>query len=272
MEKMYRLAFIALLGTLAFAQTDAPQADKPPAGVDQALLKRVNELFTMFMKQDYRKAESWIAEDTKDYYYGGSKPEIRKFEVMSVEFSDHFTHAKAIVRVTEPVVIAGFPPGDMTVNLPTLWKLENGDWCFYEDPDKIGNPSGLRTKVQAAVDTAAAAGAAAGGAVPPPQAMLANLPQDPSFTLGRLQVDKPNIKLAPGAEERITISNGLPGPVSLELGAPLPGIEAKLDRADVARGEKATLTLKAGKEPGSGTYYLRIMPTGEALAIQVQAK
>ncbi len=90
--------------------------------------------------------------------------------------------------------------------------------------------------------------------------------------MGKLQVDKPSVILSAGAEQKIIIANGLPGPISLELGAPLQGIEAKLDRADVARGEKATLTLKADQHPGAGTYYLRVMPTGEALSVQVQVK
>jgi hypothetical protein len=70
--------------------------------------------------------------------------------------------------------------------------------------------------------------------------------------------------------EKITIANGSPGPITLEYGYPLSGIEAKLDRSEVGRGEKAVLTLTAGKEPAGGFYYLRIMPTGEAIRINVQ--
>ena len=229
---------------------------------------RVNEFYTMMVNGQYRKAEGWIAEDTKDYYYGGSKPEIRKFEVLSIEFSDHFTHTKAITRCTEPVVVAGFPPGDMTVNIPSLWKLENGNWFLYEDPDKIRNPGGLRTKVQAVVDEAAAHAAAN----PPLPAMPKEMPKDPSFVLGKVQIDKPQVRLAAGASETVAITNGASGFITLELGYPLPGIEAKLDRTDVGKGEKAILTFTAGKQPSGGTYYLRVMPTGEAIRIQVDVK
>jgi len=262
MKEMYRIALFAILGAVAFAQADAPPAEKPPAGVEQTVLARANEFYALLLKHQYRQAEAYIAEDTKDYYYAGSKPDVRNFEILKVEFSESFTHAKVLTRCTEPVVVAGFPPGNMTVTVPTLWKLENGTWYLYEDPDKITNPSGLRSKIQSSVDAAAA--------TPNAPPMPKDLPKDPSFALGKVMVEKQEIKLAAGGTQKITIANGSPGPITLEYGYPLSGIEAKLDRSEVGRGEKAVLTLTAGKEPAGGFYYLRIMPTGEAIRINVQ--
>ena len=88
-----------------FPPAVTPLAEKPPAEVDQALRGRVNEFYTMMKNKDYRKAEGWIADDTKDYYYAGPKPDIRSFELLSVEFSD-LAHAKALVRCTMPLVVA----------------------------------------------------------------------------------------------------------------------------------------------------------------------
>ena len=269
MKEMYRIALFAILGAAAFAQTDAPPAEKPPEGLEQAVRTRVTEFYTMMLNGQYRKAENWIAEDTKDYYYGGSKPEIHKYEVLTIEFSDHFTKAKALTRCMEPVVLAGFPPAEMTVTIPSLWKIENGNWYLYEDPDKISNPSGLRSKIQAVVDGAAANSPGAHPALP---AMPKEMPTDPSFALGKIQVDKKQVEVAPGEVEKVAITNASDGPVTLELGYPLRGIDAKLDRTEVAKGEKAILTLTAGKDPGAGPYYLRVMPTGEAIRIQVQIK
>ena len=264
MIEMYRIALFVLLAASSFAQTDAAPVEKPPAGLEQAVRARVNEFYSMMLNRQYRKAEALIAEDTKDYYYGGAKPEIHKYEVMTIEFSDHFTHAKAMTRCTEPVVVAGFPPGDMTVTVPSLWRLEDGNWYLYEDPEKISNPSGLRTKIQSAIDSSAAKNA------PPP--MPKELPKDPSFVLGKVLIDKNEVKLAAGSVETVAISNGSAGPITLELGYPLAGVAAKLDRTDVPRGEKAILTLTAGKEPTGGLYYLRVMPTGEAIRISVKLK
>lgn len=262
MKRMHRIALFAILGAVAFGQTEAPPAEKPPAGLEQTVSTRVNEFYALLVKHQYRQAEAYIAEDTKDYYYAGSKPDVRSFEVQKVEFSDSFTHAKVFTRCTEPVVVAGFPPGNMTVSVPSLWRLEDGNWYLYEDPDKISNPSGLRSKIQSSIDAAAANPAA------PP--MPKELPKDPSFALGQVQVDKTEIKLSAGGAEKVTITNGSTGPMKLEYGYPLPGIEAKLDRSEVGKGEKAILTLTAGKEPNGGFYYLRIVPTGEAIRINVQ--
>ena len=267
MKEMYRIALFALLGTAAFAQTEAAPPEKAPAELEQIVKARVDEFYTRMLKRQYRQAEALIAEDTKDYYYAGAKPEIHKYELISIEFSDHLTHAKALTKVTEPVTMAGFPPSEMTVTIPSLWRVEGGTWFLYEDPDKISNPSGLRTKIQDAVDSAAAA---TGAGAPP--GMPKEMPKDPSFALGKVLVDKTDVRLTAGATETIVIANGSQGPFTLEPGAPLPGIEAKLDRTELARGEKAILTLTAGKEPKAGVYYLRVMPTGEPIRINVQVQ
>jgi hypothetical protein len=270
MKLMYRIALFALLGAAAFAQTDTPPAGKPPAEVEQALRARVNELYTLLKNHEYRKAEGLIADDTKDYYYAGPKQDVHTFEVLDIEFSDRFSHAKATTKCSEPLVVAGFPPGVITLKIPTLWRFENGNWYLYEDPAKIASPSGLQGKVQAAVE----AGTAAATAPPSeaPKDMPKEIPKDPAFVLGKLQVDKPEVTLAAGATELITIGNSSNGPMQLELGYPLKGIEAKLDRTEVGKGEKAVLTLKAGKEPAGGTFYLRVMPTQEVITIHVQVK
>jgi hypothetical protein len=266
MKAMHRIALFAIMGTMAFAQTDSTPAEKPPDGLEQAVLARANELYALLVKQQYRQAEAYIAEDTKDYYYAGAKPEIRKYEVQRVEFSDHFTRAKVFTRCTEPVVVAGFPPGDMNVTIPTLWKLENGNWYLYEDPNKVRNPGGVATQLP---PLPARAGAPATPTMPAMPAMPKDLPKDAGFVLGKVQVDKREVKISAGGTEKVTIANGSAGTISLECGYPLGGIQAKLDRTEVNRGEKAVLTLTAGKEPAGGAYYVRIMPTGEALVINV---
>jgi hypothetical protein len=266
MKGMYRIALFVILANTVFAQTEAPPpVVKPPAEVEKAVLDRVNGFYELMMQQKYRQGEAYVAEDTKDYYYAGSKPDVRKYQVLSVEFSD-LTHAKAMTRCTEPVVVAGFPPGEMNVVVPSLWKFENGNWYLYEDPNKITNPSGLRAKIQSAVEKA-------GAGNPTLPTMPKEMPTDPSYVLGKLHIDKPEVKLTAGATEKVTIFNDAPGPVTLELGYPLPGIEARLDRADVGKGEKAVLTLTASKGGASGGFfYLRVVPTGEAVQIRVQVQ
>ncbi|HUB79672.1 MAG TPA: hypothetical protein VMB03_12790 [Bryobacteraceae bacterium] len=261
---MYRIVLLAFAGSMAFAQTKAPAAENPPGVLEQAVRARANEFYGLLVQQKYRQAEAYVAEDTKDYYYAGPKPEIHQFEVLKVEFSDD-THARVITRCIEPIVMAGFPPGNVTVNVPTFWKLENGNWSVYESPDKIRNPSGLRS---VPVLPRPAGAALPTEAVPPPPDFR-DLPKDAGFVFGKVRADKTEVKLSAGGTETITIMNSSSGPITLEYGYPLGGVEAKLDRTDVAGGGKATLTLTAGKDPRPGSYSLRVLPTGEAIRINV---
>jgi len=72
--------------------------------------------------------------------------------------------------------------------------------------------------------------------------------------------------------ETVTIVNNAAGPVTLEPGYPLGGIETKLDRTELGRGEKAILTLTAGKGASGGYYYVQVAPTGEPLHINVKVQ
>lgn len=263
MKGMYRIALCALLAAAAFAQTDVPPPEKPPVDVDQALRDRATEFYTLLKNQEYRKAEALVAEDTKDYYYAGPKPEIHNFEIVGIEYSEHFTHATVTTKCTEPVVVAGFPPSVLTLKIPTLWKVENGLWVVYEDPEKIHSPGGLQRKIDVAISGAVAA------TMP---TMPKDLPKDASSLFGKVQLERPEMELKSGESQTVAIYNGAPGPITLELGYPLKGIETKLDRTDLTAGQKAILTMTAGKEPVGGPYSLRVMPTGEILNLKVIVK
>jgi hypothetical protein len=155
----------------------------------------------------------------------------------------------------------------MNVVVPTLWKVENGNWYLYEDPNKIRNPGGAATQLPP--PATGASGTPTTPATPALPAMPKDLPKDAGFVLGKVQMDKSNVRISAGGTQKVTIANGSTGTISLEYGYPLGGIQAKLDRTEVNRGEKAVLTLTAGKEPTGGTYYVRVMPTGESLVINV---
>jgi hypothetical protein len=269
MERMHRFIPFLLLGASAFGQTGEPQTEKPPAYIEQAVRARVNEIYTLWKAEQYRKAESLVAEDTKDYYYSGSKPIIKSFEVLDVQYFDDFKIAKVFTKVVEPVVIAGFPPGEMTVKMPTLWRFEDGNWYLFEDRTRMTAAGGIQSKIQAAVE---AATAGAGVDVTAASGMPKDLPQTPDFAMGKLTPDKKEVEISAGTTQEVHISNSSPGTMELELGAPLKGIAAKLDHAEVARGGQAVLTLSAGKEPVGGVFYLRVLPTNEVIQIRVGVK
>jgi hypothetical protein len=262
---MARVFPFALLVAAAFAQTAPPPAAKPPAEVDQTLRARVNEFYTLLKNHEYRKAEGLVAEDTKDYYYDGSKPEVSNFEILAVEWTDRFTRAKVTTQCSQMLVVPGFPASEVKLRVPTTWKLENGNWYVFVDQSKQLSPVGLPLKPPSGTASGAASG-------PPPAGIPREIPTTTDFVLGKLQADKQTVHLAPGTSEQVTLTNGSAGFMQLQLGYPLAGVEAKLDRANLNQGEKAILTLQAGKEPKPGIYSLRVMPTQEVIDIQVQVK
>jgi hypothetical protein len=86
------------------------------------------------------------------------------------------------------------------------------------------------------------------------------------------KTDKDSVELSPGSAADVTISNGSPGPMTVQVLGALAGIEAKLDRTQVKAGERAVLTLRAGKDAQSGTLQVRIDPIGKIIPIQVSVK
>jgi hypothetical protein len=253
---MYRLALTLLMGAAAIAQT----AEKPPAEVDAALRARMNAFFTLEKNHDFRHAEALISDDTKDYFYNGAKPEIRSFEVFDIHYKDNFTKAETITKCVQMVVLAGFPPGEMTLKVPTLWRFENGDWYLYEDPSKMGggDPDGVQAKLHKAME------AAASGSLTDLAAANAEFP--------KMQVDRREVELVPGEPQQVTITNVSIGRMELKLPYPPKGVEIKLDRRFLEKDEKAVITLQAGDDATGGSYKVGVLPTGEIIDIQVKVK
>jgi len=266
---MLRCAILALFAFASLAQT-APQAvEKPPADVDQALRARINEFYTLMVNREYRKAEAYVADDTKDFYYEGKKPEVVRFELASVTYSEHFTRALASLKCTQRLPVPGLPGGEWTLSIPSAWKWENGNWYWYVDQSKIVSPVGLAT---GATPPSAAQSPSRPGGTPATGVLPDRIPATPDFVFGKIQADKQAVALEPDGADKITITNGAQGLMQLRLSGTVPGVEGKLDRSDLKAGEKAVVTLQAGKDPGQGMLYVVIQPTNEAIAIRVTRK
>ena len=268
----FRIALLAVCCAAALAQTGAPDTEKPPADVEQAVLARATEYYTLLLNHEYRKAEAMVAEDTKDFYYNGSKPNITKFEVKGVRFSDHFTRAVVSTVVSQkavmPLGMPGGNAGDWALTLPSAWKFENGNWYYFVDQSVILNPVGKATRVQGASGSAGSTGVK----VPTPEEIEKEISKPPDFAYGKVTADKPAVTLGPGETEKVAIVNGAQGQVRLRLSGQITGVAARLDRAQVDAGDKAILSLEAGKDATGGILYVQVIPTGESIPIIVKMK
>ncbi len=115
-------------------------------------------------------------------------------------------------------------------------------------------------------------GGGAGGSVTDPTAGM-KLP-DVNSVLASVQADRTSVKMprAANAEEKVTISNSLPGLVTLQLDrASYPGLEVTLDKKELRGGEKAVVTIRslAKSTFQPSTVAISVQPLNRTIAIQV---
>jgi hypothetical protein len=259
--RMFRLSLFVFCAAVLSAQDPAELFHQPPPDVDRALRERVTEFFELHVKGEFRQAESLVAEDTKDFFYNGNKPRYISFEITHIKYNEDFTKAQVTLMCEQYIHAPGFEGKPMKVPTPSTWKLENGKWCWYVDQEQLHNtPFGRMWSDPKASSS---------GPAPAPPLSIATTAQQ-FYAL--FKVDKDSVALAPGGTGQVTISNGSPGSMTVEVIGALEGVEAKLDRAQVKAGDKAVLTLHAAEGAKSGTLKLRIAPIGKIVPIAVSVK
>ena len=218
-----------------------PQASQQaPPEVDAALRARVTQFYQLEVEGKFNRALQMVAEDTKDLFVGSSKPTYQSFEMHSIQYSGDFTKAEVVVLVNRLLPIQGFMGHPLPTKMLSRWKLENGQWCYYVDPQKDlpATPFGRLAPPGMAVPTGGTPGASR--PLPP---MPSNLPNPRALT-----VDKPSVQLKSSgpSSEQVAISNPSPWPAVLTLSDPkVAGLTVKLDPLAVKPGQKAILNIRS---------------------------
>ena len=222
------------------AQNAADVFAKAPPEVDDALRARITKFYQFQVDGKGRQAEELVAEDSKDFFYNMAKPRFLSFEVRDITYSDNFTKAKAMIVVEMYVMMPGFGAKPMKVPGSSLWKLDNGQWCWYVTEDM------LETTPFGKMKPGAAPGA---GGLPD----LKNAPTVASLAK-QVQADKLRAALmagGPASSDQIKIHNSMPGSVRIELQHPdVRGLEIKADRTEIPSGENAVVSFRY--VPGHG--------------------
>lgn len=258
----YRFLLAGLVATACFAQTALPAEVKAPAEVETALRARVNEFYSLLLKKDFRRAEALIAEDTKDYYYGIAKPDFVKYELLEIHFTD-LTHAIATTQCAQKVTQPGFPMGEWSLKVPSLWKLENGNWFWYINQNETMTPVGIVQRKDGAVRAPEAPAVA--------RTIPKDIPTSAEFVMGKVVLDRNSVVLDGEKPEKIIVANGSAGEIRLVLPGQL-GLDLNLAPTSLKEGEKAVLTVHANKKSVSGKVFIQIVPTQEVLAFDVTLK
>src|SRR5579859_4504463 len=135
---MHRIGLLLLAATIpAIGQNAADAFNKAPEKVDKALRARIEEFYMDHIKQQFRKADSLVAEDTKEFFYVQNKPTYLSCEISRIEYQRDWTRAKATVLCEQYVMMPGFADKPLKVPIPSTWKIEKGKWCWYVDTSKL---------------------------------------------------------------------------------------------------------------------------------------
>jgi hypothetical protein len=255
---MLRFILLAIFATGSFAQNAGDAFNKPPADVDQALRARITAFYDLHVKGEFRKAEALVADDTQDLYYSSNKTKYLSFEIGRIDYSDNFTRAKATVLCEQYIMLPGFLGKPMKIPIPSTWKLVDGTWYWYVDPES------LRETPFGKMNPGSAQGSASA-----PKSIPAIPTTVPDFIYKQVKADKASVTLKAGESEQVTITNNAPGAMNISLMGSVPGVEVKLDRTVLNTGEKAVLTVRAGDDAKPGVLSIQVEQTNQVIPIQV---
>ena len=217
--------------------------EQAPPEVEQELRARVNAFYQNFVDGSPRKAEAFVAEDTKDWYYNAGKNHYESFKIVGdIKFSDHFTKAVVVVAGKMERLISG-QVVVMDVPQETRWKIEDGKWCWtYHPEDTCLTP--MCGKTASGGDSG---GKGAAAAKPLKDTSPASVRAAAMAVLEQQQmgVDKDTVTISVDQPRSVEVvfTNGADNEISIALDGPVVrGLKAKLDKVNVPGHDKAILS------------------------------
>src|SRR5580658_3680287 len=133
---MRRILLFPLVPAIAWSQqAPSPTSQAPVSEAEAALRARVDQFYQLLVAKKFRQAEALVVDDSKDLYYNWGKPDIKGFDIKSVEFLDGGRAAKVTLTVTMYMAVAGAAPILFHMPSPSTWRLEQGKWSLWIDPD-----------------------------------------------------------------------------------------------------------------------------------------
>src|SRR5260370_19212495 len=93
----------------------------------------IEKFYQFFVSCKFRLAEPLVAEDSKDVFFAAEKKKYKDCELGSIAYSDNFTKAKTVVSCDTDYFAFG---RQIQIKLPitSLWKVQDGEWCWYALP------------------------------------------------------------------------------------------------------------------------------------------
>ena len=243
--------------TVLFCFTLILEAAAPPPEVDSALKARVQEFYQLMVDHKFREGEQMVADDSKDFYYDAKKPEIKSFSIGKVEYSSDSLSAKVTIQAKVDVLFPGAGPQTFDMPSTSNWKMEGDKWCWFVDKEAL-----LQTPFGKASPSS-----------PDSKANSGALPRIVTSLASAVTVDRSQIRFdaARPQKEVIVVKNALPGPVTIEKGFPVPGIDVSIAKSSLAANESAEVTISpiegASERPDS--FALIVKPLNQKISISI---
>ncbi len=261
---MRRLALpLAALPAFLLAQAPAPPAGAPQ--VDQALRARITEFGQFLMSGDFRKAYAMVADDSQDFFFSTPKEKPLAYSIEDLRFNENFTQATVRVASTRRMLVGShlIDVGDVIVD---HWKLEDGKWMWFHDPETTRSTIVGPISVEGTVKP----GELNPKALPPkevtPEIIAAAAETALKGRESKPVLDKESIEFTAGKPDtqQIMVHNNYPGQIRIfaTWSVRVPGIT--LEPAEAAIDALGDGVLKIHYEPGE-----RIPPPAEA-TVEIQ--
>jgi hypothetical protein len=233
------------------------QAAAPSPEVESALKSRVQDFYQLMVDHKFREGEQMVAEDSKDFYYDSKKPDIESFTIGKIEYSPDFRSAKVTIHAKVTLLFPGAGLQSFEIPSVTNWKIDGDEWCWFVDKDaQLQTPFGKANP---------SASESKGGS--------STLPRIITSLASAVTVDRSEIQLDPAhpKAEVVVLKNALPGPVNIEKGIPVPGIDVSIAKPTLAANEstKVTISPVEGTSERPTSFALIVKPINQKISITI---
>ena len=228
------LLFFTVCCGLAAAQPASDTFDKAPPAIEDALRARVQAFYQAHVDGKFRKADDYVAEDSKDTFFAAEKTRYKSCDVSSVRFEEDFTKATVVTACKTEMFFHGekFP---VTVPFSSRWKVENGDWFwYYVASNQKESPFGTLTAGRESEHGRAPI-------VPPDMNKLAQQ------ILSKVTIDRDEVTVEQDHDSRqeVHLKNDMMGAIQVSTDPTgLPGLTVRAEKAQVNPGEEVTIIIE----------------------------
>ena len=221
-----------------WAQATPPAATPEQEQAKAAITERAKRFYELLVAGKPRASEEYVCESSKDDYYNAPKSKPLSAEVTAVQFLPDGGLVRVVALLEDEFPLPmGTRKKIQKMPVPSLWKQENGQWCYFIEPapQKKADESPKAPAPGAPPMPKPGERPAGVGVADLPKMAAAVTPSKKEFTLA---AD------ADGSDE-IIVTNGLNGPVKLQSYCrSLKGLECKLDKQYIGHGQQAKLTVQ----------------------------